>query len=350
VSHLSDRQAPYRAVLAVAGVPLLTVLALGCRGNGLPAPIHASGHIEATEVRLAAKVGGRLAELPLLEGDRVKAGGLVARLDTTDAERELVRGRADVASADARLRLLLAGARREDLDRAAAELARVEADLAGATLDVNRLEGLADRGSATLKARDDARTRVNVLSRQREAMAAELAKLKAGARPEEIDQARAAKASGEAAAAVIEQRITDATVVAPRGGVITQRATEPGEVLAPGALLEVLTDLDHPWLTVYVDEPSLSRVTLGGPATVKVDGKSGSFVGRVAYVSDVAEFTPKNVQTPEERAKLVFKVKIELDNAAGVFKPGMPADAYFEAAAVPRTPDPEHRDQTPAGS
>jgi HlyD family secretion protein len=136
--------------------------------------------------------------------------------------------------------------------------------------------------------------------------------------------------------ATIQQRISDATVLAPRDGVITSRATEPGEVLPPGALLYILTDIAHPWLNVYVDEPSLSRVSLGDPVKVRVDGRSEDFSGKVTYVSQVAEFTPKNVQTPEERAKLVFRVKVGLDNPGGVFKPGMPGDAYFGALAGAR--------------
>lgn len=320
--------------LCLLGALAPFVLALGavtaCRGGRAPASIHASGHIEATEVRLAAKVAGKLAELPYQEGDRVKAGVVVARLETTDSERQLAQAQAEASAADARLRLLLAGTRKEDIARAEADLGRVDADLAGARLDLGRLEGLADRGSGTLKARDDARTRVAVLSQQREAGAAELAKLKAGARPEEIDQARAQKAAADAAVAVIEQRIADATVAAPRDGVITSRATEPGEVLPAGALLEILTDLEHPWLTVYVDQPSLSSIVLGQSVTVRVDGQARAFSGKVSFVSDVAEFTPKNVQTPEERAKLVFKVKIALENPEGVFKPGMPGDAYFQ--------------------
>jgi HlyD family secretion protein len=102
-------------------------------------------------------------------------------------------------------------------------------------------------------------------------------------------------------------------------------------VLAPGALLYVLTDIAHPWLNVYVDEPSLSRVRLGDAVRVRVDGRTEEFPGKVTFVSEVAEFTPKNVQTPEERAKLVFRVKVGLDNPEGIFKPGMPADAYFGA-------------------
>jgi HlyD family secretion protein len=93
--------------------------------------------------------------------------------------------------------------------------------------------------------------------------------------------------------------------------------------------MAILTDLERPWLTVWIDEPSLSRVTLGQSVTVRVDGNDQSFDGTVSFISPVAEFTPKNVQTPDERAKLVFRVKVQLANPDGIFKPGMPADAHF---------------------
>jgi len=320
-------------------VPLAIAAALafaGCRAGAHPGSISASGHFEATEVRVASKVGGQLAELPFREGDRVKAGDIVARLDTSDAQHELARARAEADSADARLRLLLAGTRAEDVVRAEAELARADADLAGAALDLSRLEGLADRGTATLKARDDARTRKAMLESVVAADRAELAKLKAGPRSQEIDQARAAKAAAGAAVDAISQRITDATVAAPRDGVVTSRATEPGEVLPPGALLYVLTDVAHPWLNVYVDEPSLANIRLGDAVKVRVDGRAGEFTGKVTFVAAVAEFTPKNVQTPEERAKLVFRVKVGLDNPDGIFKPGMPGDATFAGSGGAR--------------
>ena len=320
---------PFAAVLAF---PTAALALIGCRASSDRNAIHASGHIEATEVRLAAKVGGKLVELPFWEGDAVQAGAVVARLDTVDSENDLARAQADFDNADARLRLMLAGTRAEDITRSEAELARAEADLAGAALDLHRLEGLADRGAATLKARDDARTRAEVLGRIVAGDRADLAKAKAGSRPEEIEQARASRAGAEAAVASIRQHIADATVQAPRDGAITERAAEPGEILAPGALLYVLTDIAHPWLNVYIDEPSLARVRLGDEARVRIDGRSGDFTGKVTYVSDVAEFTPKNVQTPEERAKLVFRVKVALENPNRVFKPGMPADAHFDGA------------------
>lgn len=314
---------------AMLSTVLACVALAGCTRQSANGRIHASGHIEATEVRLSAKVGGRVAELPFQEGATVKAGAVVARFETVDLENDLARASSELAAAQARLALLEAGTRREDLDRIGAEAGRIEAELEGARRDVERLEGLASRGSATEKARDDARTRVAVLDRALAAARAELAKAQAGPRPQEIAQARAQRDAAAALVATARQRLADAAVIAPRDGTLTQRVAEPGEVLPAGALLAVLTDLERPWLTVWLDEPSLSRIRLGERAQVHVDGHDGVFEGTVVHVSQVAEFTPKNVQTPEERAKLVYKVKLALDNREGVFKPGMPADAYF---------------------
>jgi len=319
---------------------LATVLAAlvgvgaGCRDAGEDGAIHASGHIEATEIRLAAKVGGRLLQAPLQEGDSVRTGDLVARFDTVDAEHQLAQARAQVDAADAQLRLLLAGTRREDVQRAEDQLAQAQAELDAAVRDVNRLEGLADRGTATEKARDDARTRRDVAQRSVAAARAQLDKLIAGPRRQEIEAARAQHTAAVARVAAIQQQITDATVLAPSDGVLTERIAEPGEVLPPGATLAVLTDIGRPWLNVWIDEPSLSRVHLGDAVEVRVDGHDQPFEGKVSFISSVAEFTPKNVQTPEERAKLVFRIKVALDNPDGVFKPGMPADAYFHGASA----------------
>jgi HlyD family secretion protein len=317
-----------------AAVLLTIALLAACGGGDGNGRIRASGHIEATEVHLAATVGGRLLEAPFEEGDEVRAGELVARLDTLGAEHRLAAARATAAAADAQLRLLLAGSRAEDLRRAEENLARAQAELDAARRDLVRLEGLAERGSATEKARDDARTRREVTGRAVEAARAELDKLVAGPRRQEIEAARAQRAAAEAQVALVDQQITDATVVAPRDGVLIERVAEPGEVLPPGATIAVLVDLARPWLDVWVDEPSLARIRLGDPVEVRVDGHDAALMGTVAFVSDRAEFTPKNVQTPEERAKLVFRVKVALDNADGLFKPGMPADAWFGGGAA----------------
>jgi len=308
---------------------LVLISSFGCRKADDDNTIRASGHIEATEVRLAAKVGGRLLEAPFEEGEAITAGVLVARLETVNAEHQLAQARANAEAADAQLRLLLAGSRAEDLRRAEDQMAQAQAELDAARRDLDRLSGLADRGSATEKSRDDAATRKEIAERAVAAARAQLDKLVAGPRRQEIEAARAQRASAEAMVAAVEQQITDATVVAPSDGVVTTRIAEPGEILPPGATIAVLTDLDRPWLTVWIDEPSLSRVTLGQSVTVRVDGSDQIFDGTVSFISPVAEFTPKNVQTPDERAKLVFRVKVRLDNTDGIFKPGMPADAHF---------------------
>jgi HlyD family secretion protein len=308
---------------------LFLLLASGCQRADDGGAIHASGHIEATEVRLAAKVGGRLLEAPFEEGDTVTAGELVAQIETVDAEHHLAQARANVDAADAQLRLLLAGTRAEDLRRSEDRLAQAQAELDAARRDLDRLAGLAERGTATEKSRDDAATRKEVAERAFDAARSQLEKLVAGPRRQEIEAARAQRASAEAMVAAVNQQISDATVISPRDGVITSRVAEPGEILARGGVIAVLTDIARPWLTVWIDEPSLSQVTIGQTVRVRVDGTDREFEGIVSFVSPVAEFTPKNVQTPDERAKLVFRVKVRLDNPDGVFKPGMPADAYF---------------------
>ncbi len=321
-----------RSNVLSASVILVSTLALtACSNDDHDGRIHASGHVEATEVHLAAKVGGRLLEAPLEEGDPVRAGDLVARLETVDAEHRLAQARAQADAADAQLRLLLAGTRAEDLRRAEDQLAQAQAELDAANRDLARLQGLADRGTATEKARDDAETRQEVAERAVAAARSQLDKLISGPRSQEIEAARAQRSAAEAQVAAIQQQISDATVLAPRDGVVTERVAEPGEVLAPGAPIAVMVDLARPWLDVWVGEPSLATIRIGDTVEVRVDGHDTALEGTVAFISDVAEFTPKNVQTPEERAKLVFRVKIALDNSDGLFKPGMPADAWFSS-------------------
>ena len=318
-----------RIALTLALPAMIAVLAIGCSKSVDTGAIQASGHIEATEIRLAAKVGGRLLEAPFEEGNTITTGELVARLETLDAEHQLAQARANAEAADAQLRLLLAGSRAEDLRRAEDQMAQAQAELDAARRDLDRLSGLADRGSATEKSRDDAATRMEIAERAVAAARAQLDKLVAGPRRQEIEAARAQRASAEAMVAAVEQQITDATVLAPTDGVVTTRVAEPGEILPPGATIAVLTDLARPWLTVWIDEPSLSQVILGQQVTVLVDGSDRTFEGTVSFISPVAEFTPKNVQTPDERAKLVFRVKVHLANPDGIFKPGMPAEADF---------------------
>jgi HlyD family secretion protein len=316
---------------AAAGAAL-ALIATACHPGADAGVIAASGHVEATEVRLSAKVPGRLLSFALHEGDLVKAGQELARIDTTDLALALGQAHAERDQAAAELRLRLSGARKEDVDELSAQVAGVEAELAGAERDLGRMQALFDKGSGTTKARDDASTRRDMSASRLLAMREALARMKAGFRSEEKDAARARVAALEARIAQLDQQVRDATLVSPVDGVVTEKISEVGELLAAGAGLCVVTDLKDAWLTVYVGEPDLARIALGQQADVVTDSGQ-TRKGRITFIASQAEFTPKNVQTRDERVKLVYKLKVGLDNADGLFKPGMPSEARFGAGA-----------------
>jgi HlyD family secretion protein len=219
---------------------------------------------------------------------------------------------------------------------AGSELAAARAEQASARTDLARFEELLQRNSGSRKQRDDAATRAQVAEErvrsaeeQVRALREVLQRLEAGARPQEIQAARARVAIVDAQIATHEKAIADAVVKAPSAGVITEKLAEPGELLSPRMPLVVVTDLDRAWANVYVDEPMVPRVRLGQPAEIQTDA-GDRLTGTVSYISPRAEFTPRNVQTAEERSKLVYRLKITADNTRGVLKPGMPVEARID--------------------
>jgi HlyD family secretion protein len=326
-------------------IPFLLLAAVGFLQACAPEPpsnsLRVSGHVEATEVRLGAEVGGRILELRVAEGDRVEPGDVIARLDTSATELQIDRAQAERAGAVAQLRLLAAGARAEDVRQAEAQVAAVEAEGAsvaaevrGAQLDLERFASLLRANAGSEKQRDDARARADgATARQRAAReraraAAEvLARLRSGARPEELDAARARVATADAQLAVLQKTLEDAEVRATVSGVVTQQLVDAGELVGPGTPFVVVTDLDRAWANLFVPEPMVPRVALGQTATILTDAGGPGIEGTVTFVSPRAEFTPRNVQTAEERSKLVYRIKVSVDNRAGVLKPGMPVDA-----------------------
>ncbi len=318
----------------------LTVLA-ACSAKAPTDRVRASGSVEATEVQVSSKVGGRLVELKVAEGDRVAEGQVIAQLDVTDTQLALRRAGADRDQAGAQLRLLQAGARAEEIRQAAAQAKGAEADVAGAKddlaaaeTDLARFETLLKSNSGSQKQRDDAATRRDVararLSGAEERVRAAqegLLRLKNGARPQEIEAARARLAAADAQIATLQQAVEDATVKAPLNGVVTQKLADAGEILAPRTAIVTVADLDHAWANIYIDEPVVPRITLRQKATIYTDAGGTGLQGTVTFVSPKAEFTPRNVQTAEERSKLVYRIKVSVDNRQGVLKQGMPVEA-----------------------
>ena len=306
--------------------------------------LRVSGYVEATEVAVAAEAAGRVVDLRVAEGDRVTTGDVIAQLDTRDAELQAERLRAERASADAQLRLLQAGTRPEDIRQAEAqvraaeaEVEAIDAEIRAAELDLERFESLLAANAGSRKQRDDARARRDVArEHQRSAVARVqaareiLARLRAGARREELDAARARIAAVDAQIHALDETIEDARVTAPAGGIVTETLVDEGELAARGAPLVVVTDLDAAWANLFVPEPAVPRIKVGQPAIVRTDAGGEGLPGKVTYISPRAEFTPRNVQTAEERSKLVYRIKVAVDNRDGVLKQGMPVDAELQ--------------------
>lgn len=335
------------SIASIAAAAAVAALSAACAPRPPADRIRVSGQVEATDVEVASQVGGRLLALKVAEGDRVAAGDVLAQLDTSDAELALARARADQDQADAQLRLLQAGARPEDIRQAEAQAAGAEAgvrgaqtELAAAEADVERFESLLASNSGSRKQRDDAVTRRDVAKErlqgardQARAAREALARLRAGARREDVEAARARVAAAAAQIAIWQKAIADATVKAPISGIVTERLADAGELLQPHAPIVVVVDLDHAWANVYVDEPFVPRLRVGQRATVFTDAGGPGLPGTVSFVSSQAEFTPRNVQTAEDRSKLVYRVKVSVDNAGGTLKEGMPVEADLPLTA-----------------
>lgn len=330
-------------------VSVLALVALasvaGCAG-GAPVPTaRASGYVEATEVRVASKVAGRVERVQIVEGARVAPGDVLATLATTDTDLLMDRAEAQRAQAAAEVRLLRAGARAEDVHQAEAQVAVARADLSAADAEVTaaradevRFEQLLQKRAGAAKQRDDAVARRELADARRRAAAdrvtaatAVVERLRAGARPEELDAAAARVRAIDAELASLKDKRAEATVTAPTAGIVTARLIEPGELLAAGVPVAVIVDLDRAWVNAYVEEPLVPTLRLDQAVTIVTDAGQ-RLAGKVAVISPRAEFTPRNVQTSAERAKLVYRVKVTLDNREGVLKPGMPVEVQLTPA------------------
>ncbi len=318
-------------ILSASG---LIILAAACSRGSSDGPLRASGTIEARQVRVSAKIPGALLTIAVREGDRVKIGDGIAVLDHAVLDIQLRQAEAGVALAQAQLDLLRAGARKEDVRQAEESVRQAEAALKTAEEDARRMRDLAAKGSVTAKQAEDAESRLTVARAQAAAAAEGLKKVRSLSRPEDLRAAAARLEQSRAAADLLRKSIADCAVAAPAAGIVTQVPVEAGEMIAAGATVAVITDMDLVHLTIYVTEAELARVKLGGRASVSIDGAPDRPLdGVITYISPEAEFTPKNVQTRQDRVKLVFAVKIEIRNRDGLLKPGLPADAVLDGGA-----------------
>ncbi|MBZ5594154.1 MAG: efflux RND transporter periplasmic adaptor subunit [Acidobacteriia bacterium] len=376
------------AVLAVAGI-------LWSKRNGRDnAHIRLSGNMELTQVDISFKVAGKLIERTVNEGDTVKKGQLIARVDQVQAmrqqqaqqasvqsaemqlsqsatsiawqkstlEADIEMRRAEIRQAQATLDQLLNGSRPEEIQQAQAAVADAHTQAEQARLDWERAQVLYKNDDISTAQRDQFQARFNssaALLRQSEER---FALVKEGPRKEEIAAARAALARAQAALkvseanqlevkrreqdlagrhadmeraraqlGVVDSQLDDTSVSSPIDGVVLVKSAEIGEIVAAGTTVVTIGDLDHPWLRGYIKETDLGRVKLGQKVKLTTDSfPNKAYWGRVSFIASEAEFTPKQIQTNEERVKLVYRIKIEVDNSSHELKSNMPVDAEIE--------------------
>lgn len=299
--------------LSIVALPMFIIA--GC-GDGDGTAIEATGTIEATHVTVSALVSGTVAGLRAEEGDRVNAGDTLLLLDQREYRLQARQAEANLAAAEAQYRLAVTGPRDEDLRQA-------EAAYESARRDLQRMQELRQSNSIPQKQLDDAQLRATVAEQT-------LAKLKNGSRPEEIESARARRDQAASQLDLARKKLDDCAATAPMSGTVLNRFVERGEFVGMGSALARIANLDQMDLVIYVPETQLPRVTIGQTARISVDAfKDRTFEGRVVFISPTAEFTPKNIQTKDERTKLMFGVKIRVANPDGALKAGIPADVVL---------------------
>jgi len=299
-------------------------------GNG-KGQIRVSGNIEVTTVEVSFKIPGRVSERMVDEGEAVKPGQPIARLDSEDLAHEVALRQAELQAVQATLNELIAGSRKEEIAQAEAEHAAVQAEAKNYADDYRRQEALFQREVISRQKLDSSRAAYEN-SKARERQAAEsLALVRKGPRQERIDQARAKVREAQAALSIATTRLGYANLASPASGVVMAKNIEPGEQVAAGTPVVTIGELDSVWVRAYINESDLGRVKVGQKARVTVDTWPGkSYEGIVTFIASEAEFTPKNVQTQKERVKLVYRVKVTIPNPNMELKPGMPADAEIK--------------------
>jgi len=356
-----------------------------------PNRILVSGNLELTLVDLSFKTAGRMTELDVKEGDWVKKGQVIARLDPLQLQQQKLRDqaavisaesnyrqmqtsiafqkatlesdvaarRAEVNEAQAKLDQLLNGSRKEDIQQAESAVNDARAQLEFARSDWGRMQALYKNEDISKQQYDQSRMKFDSATAQLHQADDKLALVKAGPRTEEIAAARATVArtqaslrTSEASRLELERKeqellqrdaeinrsraqegisqseLDDTVITAPIDGVVLVKSAEAGEVLAAGTTIVTIGDLDHPWLRAYINETDLGRVKLGQKVKLTTDSYQGKvYWGTVSYIASEAEFTPKQIQTKEERVKLVYRIKVDVDNSSHDLKNNMPVDA-----------------------
>jgi HlyD family secretion protein len=319
-------------ILAVTLVAAAIAGTLIWRGRG-DHELMLYGNIDIREVTLAFRVGGRVAGLLVDEGDAVREGQSLARLDPKPLELERNEARANAAAVAARAALLRAGYRAQDVEQARATLAERRAAAVNAERLLERQEQLKDSGAVALRVYDDAVSARDQARARLKAAEQAYEELSLGYRNQEVAEGEANRARAEAALAASEQRLEDSVLLAPADGVVLTRAVEAGAILAAGTPVFTISLVRPVWARVYVNETDLGRFSPGRAVLLRTDSAPNHpYHGQVGFVSPTAEFTPKNVETAELRTALVYRARVIVTDPDEALRQGMPVTVTLPAA------------------
>ncbi len=283
------------------------------------------GNVDIREARLAFNASEHIKEILVQEGDYVVQGQMLARLHTELLDAQLAEAQASLTAQQQLVAKLEAGSRLEEIRKGEAELVAARARAKSAVDSYKRLARLAKKKLASPEDVESARSLADASQAQAEAVKHALALLKLGPRKEDIAVARAQLAAGEASLTLAQQRLEDTNLHAPANGVIRNRILEPGDMAFPQTPVLTLAFIDPVWVRAYLPEPMLGRIALGTRAAIHTDSyPDKAYEGWVGYISPTAEFTPKTVQTPELRTRLVYSVRVFACNPQNELRLGMP--------------------------
>ena len=286
-----------------------------------------SGVIEAVKTEIRALAQGEIEAIAVREGQSVQKGDLLCRINADKLWLQVDQVKAGLAAADAKLKLARLGTKKELIAMAGNQLEIARKQLELAEKDQQRLARLLNEGAVAQAQKDRADLALKAAQEQFKSAEENYRMAQRGREKEEIDMVLAEIEGLRAQEKLLERALRDTEVRAPSAGIIEVRHVEVGELALPGTALFSLIDLAQTYVKAYVPEPLIGKVKRGGPVAVSTDSYPGkTFAGKVDFIADEAEFAPRNIQTKEERVKLVFMIKAYLDNSAGELKPGMPVD------------------------
>ncbi|MCE5286102.1 MAG: efflux RND transporter periplasmic adaptor subunit [Pelosinus sp.] len=293
--------------------------------------ITATGTIEVTRADISAKVGGYITNLAIKEGDSVKIGQVMLSVARPDLKAQLLRDEVALTKAEVQLRDLEKGSRSQEINQASAAVASAKAVFQKAQSDLTRYQALYEQGAISAQQMAAAESAYGVADSSLSAANAQLALLVEGNRPDIIEAQRLEAQRSKAIVEASRTQVADTVIVSPLNGLVLTKNFEEGEYVNPGSPIATIGNMNDCWVKIYVASTELGKISVGQQTSVMVDSFPGKvFVGTIKEISQNAEFTPRQSITKQERANLVFAVKVQIDNEDGALKPGMPADVVIK--------------------